>query len=179
MRKKIIIAGFVGVFLLWSGSAYADSGRTLILPTGSVLDFGIGIMKGMVSGHDAALKRYMSGFGFPSWHRDLIQNENSGLYGATFDDGTSRDIRQQDSSQISPLSRFGWDNPLDKKEKWEIVVDMGVAVQIPPEVEMMTNGQLVNSWSDEALLSEDMQLGGQTANFPYYPVLTFGLKYHF
>lgn len=179
LMKKIFFVSFMGLFLLWAGTVYADPGRPLILGRANVLDLGIGLMRGMVNTSNALLTGKADGSFFYAWRGGLVRDD-ADFVGDTFDNLDGSNPWHKDTSMRVLLTGLGWDNAVHKKQKWELVMDMGVAVQIPPEVEMTTAGRLVlNSHSDDKLINGEKQLAEQLGNFQYYPLLTFGLKYHF
>jgi hypothetical protein len=104
---------------------------------------------------------------------------SSQAFATAFGHGDRGALHTYSADGISPGS-IGWGSFLDKEQKWELAVDLGVVLQIPPEVEMSAAGRIVlNAPFEEALLYGEKQLGEQLDDFNYYPALFFGLRYRF
>ena len=178
--KKILIVSLMGSFFLWSGIVYADSGRSFIVGRANVLDLGMGLMREMVYTSDTPFTGEMDRSNFSTYPERWINDDNPDTFDDTLKDLAGYKAWHNNSSLRTLFTGLGLENSVSKKQKWELVVDMGVAVQIPPEVEMTTAGSIVlNSHSDETLVKGEKQFEGQLGNFKYHPVLTFGLKYNF
>jgi len=178
MRRCVVIVA-IGTLLCWSGFAYPDPGGPHLLDKANVLNMKLGLVGGIVSRIDVSMAGNAMRYDFSPWNGQQGKNNTLTSLGCISDD-RDRPISQIDSRGLAFPAGIGWGNPLGEEQKWEFALDMGVVLQIPPEVAMTAAGRLVlNAPFEGALIHGEKQLGAQWDDFGYTPVVTFGFRYRF
>ena len=174
--KKPIVAFVIGALFLWFGSAHADPAESTVLGGTSIfsVDFSGNVPFGKdVTGANDFSIYHSVGLG---GRRYRIQED--GFVTPTVDGGrTSDPIGSHGFGFPCPV---GWLNSPGKNQGWKFAIHLGLVHHIPPEVEMTAAGRiLLNGLYEETLVGTEKQLAEQLGNFDYYPILSFGLRYHF
>ena len=180
MRKRVVTV-VIGILLCWWSTAYSAPGDAHMFHNPTVLDIKLGLREG--GGVVPWINVNMAGntlhYDFYPWNGQQGNNDLLKGLGCMPDDG-DRAIFQNDFRGLASPAGIVWDNPFGKEQKWEFVLDMGVVLQIPPEVAMTAAGRVVlNAPFEAGLIHGEKQFARQWDNFGYSPAVTFGFRYRF
>jgi hypothetical protein len=180
MKSRVTIC-MIGMLLLWSGLGYGDPGGPAILGKTNMLDMTWGLMGSRVSRINVTMAGNTLSYDFSPWRGG--QDNDAYLRMDSLDpmsgDG-DRGFPQFRFAGLASPRGIRWGNPLGKRQKWAFAIEMGVAMEIPPEMGMTAAGRLVlNAPFEDLLIRGEKQLGEQLDDFGYFPVVTFCLRYRF
>jgi hypothetical protein len=88
-------------------------------------------------------------------------------------------------NSTAPYLGIGWGNPVAKAKTWGLVSDVGVLFQGSPKISStVTCGAAFVGTSNctnlqNSVAASTTQLQTDTKNYKYWPVVSFGLSYHF
>lgn len=83
-------------------------------------------------------------------------------------------------NEIVPYIGIGWDTSFGKRNRFGILVDLGVIYQGSPDVELTATGPFASNqaFKDDIQAEED-KLQDDLDQYEYYPVIGIGLSYRF
>jgi len=88
-------------------------------------------------------------------------------------------------NSTAPYLGIGWGNPVAKAKTWGFVSDIGVLFQGSPKISStVTCGAAIVGTQQctdlkNSVATSTAQLETDTKNYKYWPVISFGLSYHF
>lgn len=83
-------------------------------------------------------------------------------------------------NDIAPYAGIGWDTSFGKKDRFGLLVDLGVLYQGSPDVDFTAHGPIASNQAFQNDLSrEEEDLENEIDEYEYYPVVSIGFGYRF
>ncbi len=107
---------------------------------------------------------------------------SSGTYDINGTSYTTTDITKLSSditfNALAPYVGIGYGNAVGKDKRWNFVLDLGVAYQGEPSVDITATGPQAAA-AETNIKAEESQLQDALDNFQWYPVIMLGVSYKF
>jgi hypothetical protein len=82
-------------------------------------------------------------------------------------------------NEIVPYIGIGWDTSFGKRNRFGLLVDLGVIYQGSPDVELTATGLASSQAFENDIQAEEDKLQEDLDEYEYYPVIGVGLSYRF